>query len=105
AREFLEHQVRFAQEMAHFLGRSTAQSEEIARRIISLYDTEDAPEDDGGRGPGAGGGEPGGRGAPAGAVGLGFETGGGSGRGPLGRGGAPGGGHGPVQGGGTGGPG
>jgi Na+-translocating ferredoxin:NAD+ oxidoreductase RNF subunit RnfB len=41
AREFLEHQVRFAQEMAHFLGKSAAQSEEIARRIISLYDTEE----------------------------------------------------------------
>ncbi|MDR1037537.1 MAG: 4Fe-4S binding protein [Deltaproteobacteria bacterium] len=41
AREFLEHQVRFAQEMAHFLGKSAAQSEEIARRIIALYDTEE----------------------------------------------------------------
>jgi uncharacterized Fe-S cluster-containing protein len=38
AREFLDHQVRFAQEMAHYLGKSTAQSEEIARRLISLYD-------------------------------------------------------------------
>ncbi|MDR1070755.1 MAG: PAS domain-containing protein, partial [Gracilibacteraceae bacterium] len=38
AREFLSHQVRFAQEMADYLGKSTARSEEIARRLISLYD-------------------------------------------------------------------
>jgi iron only hydrogenase large subunit-like protein len=40
AREFLDHQVRFAQEMAHYLGKSTAQSEEIAKRLISLYEEE-----------------------------------------------------------------
>jgi len=38
AREFLDHQMRFAQEMAHYLGKSTAQSEEIAKRLISLYE-------------------------------------------------------------------
>lgn len=38
AREFLDHQVRFSQEMAHYLGKSTAQSEEIAKRLISLYE-------------------------------------------------------------------
>jgi iron only hydrogenase large subunit-like protein len=38
AREFLDHQVRFAQEMAHYLGKSTAQSEEIAKRLIGLYE-------------------------------------------------------------------
>jgi len=38
AREFLEHQVRFAQEMAHYLGKSTAQSEDIAKRLIDLYE-------------------------------------------------------------------
>jgi hypothetical protein len=43
AREFLNHQVRFAQEMAHYLGKSTAQSEEIAKRLIDLYE-----EDNGG---------------------------------------------------------
>jgi uncharacterized Fe-S cluster-containing protein len=37
AREFLDHQIRFAQEMAHFLGKSTARSEEIAKQIIDLY--------------------------------------------------------------------
>jgi iron only hydrogenase large subunit-like protein/uncharacterized Fe-S cluster-containing protein len=41
AREFLEHQVTFAQEMAHFLGKSTAKSEEIAKRIISLYEDDE----------------------------------------------------------------
>ncbi|MDR2339093.1 MAG: 4Fe-4S binding protein [Deltaproteobacteria bacterium] len=41
AREFLEHQVSFAQGMAHFLGKSTAKSEEIAKRIISLYEDEE----------------------------------------------------------------
>jgi hypothetical protein len=40
AREFLDHQVRFAQEMAHFLGKSTARSEEIARDLINLYEDE-----------------------------------------------------------------
>ncbi|MDR0294251.1 MAG: 4Fe-4S binding protein [Oscillospiraceae bacterium] len=47
AREFLDHQVRFAQEMAHYLGKSTAQSEEIAMRLIGLYED----EDDGGETP------------------------------------------------------
>jgi len=40
AQEFLDHQVRFAQEMAHYLGKSTAQSEEIAKRLIGLYEEE-----------------------------------------------------------------
>jgi len=42
AREFLDHQVKFAQEMAHYLGKSTAKSEEIAKRLIALYE-EDMP--------------------------------------------------------------
>ena len=42
AREFLDHQIRFAQEMGHFLGRSTAQSEEIARKLIDLIDSSEA---------------------------------------------------------------
>jgi len=41
AREFLDHQVRFAQEMAHYLGTSTAKSEEIAKRLIGLYEEDD----------------------------------------------------------------
>ena len=45
ARKFLDHQIRFAQEMAHYLGTSTAQSEEIAKRLIGLY------EEDGGEAP------------------------------------------------------
>lgn len=49
AREFLNHQITFAQEMAHFLGKSTAKSEELARSIISLYETpQDADEKKGG---------------------------------------------------------
>ena len=40
AQEFLEHQVSFAQEMAHYLGKSTAKSEEIAKRLIGIYDSE-----------------------------------------------------------------
>ncbi len=45
AREFLDHQIRFAQEMAHYLGRSTAQSEEIAKKLISLYEEPENLED------------------------------------------------------------
>ncbi|MDR1630844.1 MAG: 4Fe-4S binding protein [Oscillospiraceae bacterium] len=45
AREFLNHQITFAQEMAHFLGKSTAKSEELARSIINLYESpQDADE-------------------------------------------------------------
>jgi iron only hydrogenase large subunit-like protein/uncharacterized Fe-S cluster-containing protein len=40
AKEFLEHQVRFAQEMAHYLGKSAAESEKIAKRLINLYEKE-----------------------------------------------------------------
>ncbi|MDR2459946.1 MAG: 4Fe-4S binding protein [Deltaproteobacteria bacterium] len=38
AKEFLEHQVRYAQEMAHYLGKSTARSEELAKQLINLYE-------------------------------------------------------------------
>ena len=42
AQEFLDHQIRFSQEMAHFLGKSTAQSEEMVGRLMNLYeDVED----------------------------------------------------------------
>jgi iron only hydrogenase large subunit-like protein len=44
AREFLDHQIRFAQEMAHYLGKSTAQSEEIAKRLIALYEGSEESE-------------------------------------------------------------
>ncbi|NLB61067.1 MAG: histidine kinase, partial [Clostridiales bacterium] len=40
AREFLDHQVRFSQEMAHYLGKSAAESEKIAKRLIGLYEKE-----------------------------------------------------------------
>ncbi len=38
ARELLFHQIQFSQEMAHYLGKSTAQSEEMVKRIMDLYD-------------------------------------------------------------------
>jgi uncharacterized Fe-S cluster-containing protein len=44
AKEFLDHQVKFAQEMAHYLGKSMAQSEEIAKRLIALYEDETTGE-------------------------------------------------------------
>lgn len=44
AREFLDHQIRFAQDMAHYLGRSTAESEDIAKRLIRMF--EDAESGD-----------------------------------------------------------
>jgi Na+-translocating ferredoxin:NAD+ oxidoreductase RNF subunit RnfB len=44
AKEFLDQQVRFAQEMAHFLGKSTAQSEEMVNYLKKLYDEQDRTE-------------------------------------------------------------
>jgi iron only hydrogenase large subunit-like protein len=44
AKQFLDHQVRFAQEMAHYLGTSTAKSEEIAKRLIALFEVEEGNE-------------------------------------------------------------
>lgn len=41
ARELLDHQIRFSQEMAHYLGRSTAQSEELVKRLMDLYEEQD----------------------------------------------------------------
>lgn len=41
AQELLDHQIRFSQEMAHFLGRSTAKSEELVKRMVDLYQSED----------------------------------------------------------------
>jgi iron only hydrogenase large subunit-like protein/uncharacterized Fe-S cluster-containing protein len=38
AKELLDHQIRFSQEMAHFLGKSTARSEELVTRLMDLYD-------------------------------------------------------------------
>jgi len=38
AKELLDNQIRFSQEMAHFLGRSTAQNEEMVKQLIDLYD-------------------------------------------------------------------
>ncbi len=38
ARELLDHQIRFSQEMAHYLGKSTARSEELVTHLMDLYD-------------------------------------------------------------------
>lgn len=41
ARELLDHQIRFSQKMAHFLGKSTAQSEELVKRLMDLFEEQD----------------------------------------------------------------
>lgn len=46
AKELLYHQIRFSQEMAHFLGKSTAQSEEMVKRIMDLYEENDIRAED-----------------------------------------------------------
>jgi len=38
AKELLDHQIRFSQEMAHFLGKSTARSEDLVTRLMDLYE-------------------------------------------------------------------
>ena len=38
AKELLNHQIRFSQEMAHFLGKSTARSEDLVTRLMDLYE-------------------------------------------------------------------
>ncbi len=37
AKELLDHQIKFSQEMAHFLGRYTAKSEELVQEMVDLY--------------------------------------------------------------------
>ncbi|HZK01238.1 MAG TPA: [Fe-Fe] hydrogenase large subunit C-terminal domain-containing protein [Anaerovoracaceae bacterium] len=39
-RKLLYHQINFSQEMAHYLGKSTAESEELVKRIAKLYEEE-----------------------------------------------------------------
>ncbi len=41
AKELLYHQIQFSQEMAHYLGKSTAQSEGMVKRIMDLYEESD----------------------------------------------------------------
>ncbi len=43
ARDLLAHQIRFSQEMAHYLGKSTAQTEELVRRLMDMYMEGEAP--------------------------------------------------------------
>lgn len=40
AKEILNHQIHFSQEMAHFLGRYTAKSEELVQEMVDLYKNE-----------------------------------------------------------------
>jgi len=41
ARELLDHQIRMAQNMASFLGESTAKGEELVERLMSIYEQDD----------------------------------------------------------------
>ena len=38
AKDLLDHQIEFAQEMAHYLGKSTAKNEEMVKQLIDLYE-------------------------------------------------------------------
>ena len=38
AKELLEHQIEFAQNIARYLGESTAESEALVKRMIDLYE-------------------------------------------------------------------
>lgn len=40
AKQLLDHQVKFAQELAHYLGKSTAQSEIYLQKMMDLYEDE-----------------------------------------------------------------
>ena len=39
-KELLDHQISFSQQLAHFLGKNTAQSEDLVRQITDLFDEE-----------------------------------------------------------------
>ena len=39
-RELLDHQISFSQQLAHFLGKNTAQSEDLVRQITDLFSGE-----------------------------------------------------------------
>ena len=41
AQELLDHQIRMAQNMASFLGESTAKGEELVERLMSIYEQDD----------------------------------------------------------------
>jgi len=46
AKELLDQQISFSQEMAHYLGRSTAQNEEFVRRLMALFSDDDTVRGD-----------------------------------------------------------
>jgi uncharacterized Fe-S cluster-containing protein len=41
AHELLEHQIKMAQNIAQFLGESTAKGEELVRKLVSLGDSDE----------------------------------------------------------------
>lgn len=45
AHELLEHQIKMAQQMAQFLGESTAQGEELVRKLMSLSEGSDVKDE------------------------------------------------------------
>ncbi len=44
AKELLDNQIAFSQEMAHYLGKSLARNEELVQRLISLFEDDAAEE-------------------------------------------------------------
>lgn len=44
AKDLLDNQIQFSQEMAHYLGNSTAKNEEMVKKLIDLYEDEDVSE-------------------------------------------------------------
>ena len=48
AKELLDNQIAFSQEMAHYLGKSLARNEELVQRLISLFEDDAAEEDSNG---------------------------------------------------------
>jgi uncharacterized Fe-S cluster-containing protein len=44
AHELLEHQIKMAQNIAQFLGESTAKGEELVRKLVSMSDSDEQPK-------------------------------------------------------------
>ncbi len=44
AKDLLDNQIQFSQEMAHYLGNSTAKNEEMVKKLIDLYEDDDVSE-------------------------------------------------------------
>ncbi len=50
AKDLLDRQIAFSQEMAHYLGKSTARNEEFVRRLMALFEDETPPDEADGKG-------------------------------------------------------